>query len=144
MTEAPPPNQPGAPGPAQGPAQGPGPGPGPGPAPGPAQGPGPSGTYYQQPTGEDPGRTLGIVGLILSFFTALIGLIVSAIGLSKSRKAGFKNTPALIGVIIGAIGTVAVVIGIIVAVSVVGAAAAKCAELGPGTHQEGGVTYRCG
>lgn len=120
MTETPPPNQPP-----------------------PAQGPGPSGTYYQQPVAEDPGKTLGIVGLILSFFTALIGLIVSAIGLSKSRKAGFKNTPALIGVIIGALGTIGAVIAIIAIIAGASAIAQRCAELGPGTHESGGVTITC-
>jgi hypothetical protein len=100
--------------------------------------------YYQQPAAEDPGKTLGIVGLILSFFTALIGLIISAVALSKSRKAGFKNTPALVGIIIGALGTIGVIIAIIVSVAVIGAAAAKCAELGPGVHEQGGVIYTCG
>jgi hypothetical protein len=104
----------------------------------------PPGAPYQQTGAEDPGKTLGIVGLILSFFTALIGLIVSAIALSKSKKAGFKNTPALVGVIIGAIGTVIAIILIISTIALAGAAANKCAELGPGTHQEGGVTYTCG
>jgi hypothetical protein len=102
------------------------------------------GTYYQQPVAEDPGKTLGIVGLILSFFTALIGLIVSAIALNKSKKAGFKNTPALVGIIIGAIGTVFAVIAISLAIAAVVAAGQKCAELGPGVHQEGGVTITCG
>ncbi|HEY5785073.1 MAG TPA: hypothetical protein VIT65_09875, partial [Microlunatus sp.] len=54
---------------------------------------------YQQPYGaapaEDPGKTLGIIGLVLSFFTAIIGLIISIVALRKSKKAGFKNTPAL-------------------------------------------------
>lgn len=121
------------------------PGQGPGPSePPPGSGAAPSGTYYQQPAGEDPGKTLGIVGLILSFFTAIIGLIVSAVALNKSKKAGFKNTPALVGIIIGALGTIGAIIAIIFAVTVVGAVASKCAELGPGVHTEGGVTYRCG
>ncbi len=55
------------------------------------------------PSGDYPGKTLGIVGLILVFFTGLIGLIVSAIALNQSKKAGFKNTPAKVGVILGII-----------------------------------------
>ena len=110
----------------------------------PAPGQQAAGTYYQQPAAEDPGKTLGIVGLILSFFTALIGLIVSAVALNKSKKAGFKNTPALIGVIIGAIGTVFAVIAISLAIAGAVALGQKCAELGPGVHQEGGVTITCG
>lgn len=99
--------------------------------------------YTMSPPAGDPGRTLGIIGLILSFFTALIGMIVSLIALRQSKKAGFKNTPALVGVIIGAIGTV---IGIIVAIVVITALARfgqTCAELGPGAHDVNGVTITC-
>lgn len=52
-----------------------------------------------QPAG-DPGKTLGIVGLILAFLLPLIGLIVSIIAKSKSKKAGFKNGFALGGIIV--------------------------------------------
>ncbi|NQX35204.1 hypothetical protein [Herbiconiux sp. VKM Ac-2851] len=58
--------------------------------------PAPAGTDY-------PGKTLGIVGLIVAIFFNLIGLIISAIALSQSKKAGYKNTPALAGVIVGAV-----------------------------------------
>ena len=68
----------------------------------------------QQPTtGVDyPGKTLGIVGLILAIFFNLIGLIVSIIAFNQSKKAGYKNTPAKWGIIVGA---VLLVVGIIVA-----------------------------
>ena len=50
---------------------------------------------YQQPYGappaEDPGKTLGIVGLVLSFFTAIIGVIISIVALRKSKKAGSRT-----------------------------------------------------
>jgi hypothetical protein len=102
---------------------------------------------YQQPpppsSAEDPGKTLGIVGLVLSFFTTLIGMIISIVALRQSRKAGFSNTPAVIGIVVGAIGTLVATVLIIVAVVALGAVAAKCSQLGPGVHQEGGVTYTC-
>jgi hypothetical protein len=50
-----------------------------------------------------PGKTLGIVGLILAIFFSLIGLIVSIIAYSQSKSAGYKNTPAFVGIIIGAV-----------------------------------------
>ncbi|HLU63456.1 MAG TPA: hypothetical protein VKY66_02900 [Protaetiibacter sp.] len=53
------------------------------------------------PSGDYPGKTLGIVGLILVFVVTVVGLIVSAVALSQSKKAGFKNTPAKVGVILG-------------------------------------------
>jgi hypothetical protein len=76
----------------------------------------------QAPPGTDfPGKTLGIVGLIVAIFFNLIGLIISAIALNQSKKAGYKNTPALVGVIIGA---VLLVIGIIVGIIAIIAAVA--------------------
>lgn len=68
--------------------------------------PAPAGTDY-------PGKTLGIVGLIVAIFFNLIGLIISAIALNQSKKAGYKNTPALAGVIVGA---VLFVIGLIIGI----------------------------
>ena len=115
------------------------------------QGPPPQQGYpqqgYQQPYGagpaEDPGRTLGIIGLVLSFFTAVIGLIISIVALRKSKKAGFKNTPALIGIIVGVLSTVVALIIGIVSVIAVTAVLSQCAELGPGVHEVNGTTITC-
>jgi glucose uptake protein GlcU len=96
------------------------------------------------PQQQDPGKTLGIVGLVLSFFTALIGMIISIIAYRSSKKAGFKNGPALAGIIIGAVFTVGAIIGTIALVAVVSKVAADCSQLGPGVHVVTGVTYRCG
>ena len=71
-------------------------------------------TYQAPPpgaTGEDPGRTMGIVGLILAIFCNLIGLVVSIIAYNRSKTAGYKNNIALAGIIVGA---VLFVIGLIV------------------------------
>ncbi len=67
------------------------------PAPSPATTPGSATT---EPVGENPGKTLGIVGLVLAFLMPLIGLILSIIAKNKSKKAGFSNTPAVVGIII--------------------------------------------
>lgn len=81
----------------------------------------------QQPaTGVDyPGKTLGIVGLIVAIFFNVIGLIISAIAYSQSKKAGFKNTPALVGIIIGAVltglGILFAILAIVAAVAAVNA-----------------------
>ena len=63
-------------------------------------------TYQAPPpgaTGEDPGRTMGIVGLILAIFCNLIGLVVSIIAYNRSKNAGYKNNIALAGIIVGAV-----------------------------------------
>lgn len=53
------------------------------------------------PGATDPAKTMGIVGLILAIFCAVVGLVVSIIAFVKSRNAGFTNIPALIGIVIG-------------------------------------------
>lgn len=66
---------------------------------------------YQSPVGappvqggEDPGKTLAIIGLVLAFVgVQLVGLILSIIGRSKSKKAGFKNTIATVGIWLNAV-----------------------------------------
>lgn len=104
---------------------------------------------YQQPqqgapSGDFPGKTLGIVGLVLSLFTTIIGLIISIVALRQSKKAGFKNTPALVGVIIGIVTTVFAIIFGAIAIAGVVALLSQCAELGPGVHNVNGVTVTCG
>ncbi|CAA9317163.1 MAG: hypothetical protein AVDCRST_MAG61-2051 [uncultured Friedmanniella sp.] len=60
-------------------------------------GPYPSGA----PAGPLPGKTLGIVGLVLSIFCSLIGAVVSFIAYRQSAAAGWKNNVALAGIIVG-------------------------------------------
>ena len=69
----------------------------------------------QTPTpGTDyPGKTLGIVGLVLAIIFSLVGLIISIVALQQSKAAGYTNTPAKIGIIVGAI---LFVLGIIVSI----------------------------
>jgi hypothetical protein len=79
----------------------------------------------QAPVGVDyPGKTLGIVGLIVAIFANLIGLIISIIALNQSKKAGYKNTPALAGVIVGAVLFVLSIIAVILWVVFVASLAA--------------------
>jgi hypothetical protein len=83
----------------------------------------------QQPApGQDyPGKTLGVVGLVLAIFFNLIGLIISAVAYNQSKKAGYKNTPALVGLIIGAVllalGIIFAIISIVIAVAAVNSGA---------------------
>ncbi|WP_261164930.1 DUF4190 domain-containing protein [Microbacterium sp. Marseille-Q6965] len=71
--------------------------------------------YGQQAYTPDdyPGKTLGIVGLVFAFVFALAGLIISAIALNQSKQAGFKNTPAKIGLILSIVFLVISIIAII-------------------------------
>ena len=64
----------------------------------------PPGAYQPGPNsqaGPLPGKTLGIVGLVLAIFCSLIGAIVSFIAYRQSQAAGWKNNIALAGIIVG-------------------------------------------
>jgi len=87
-----------------------------------------------------PGKTLGIVALILAFFFQLVALILGIVALSQSRKAGASNLPAVFAIIVSIIGGI---IWILVIVGIV-TLFAQCGELGSGVHNVNGVTYTCG
>lgn len=68
----------------------------------------------QQPAAlpaDYPGKTLGLVGLILAIVVPLVGLILSIVAQNQSKAAGYPNQLAKIGVIIGAILLVLGIIG---------------------------------
>lgn len=98
---------------------------------------------FQPPATTYPGKTLGIVGLIASIPFNVIGLIISIVALVQSKKAGYRNTPAVVGIIIGAVLTLATVVVIIVVMVIAFSFVGNCAELGPGIHEVNGVAYTC-
>ncbi|KXO88296.1 hypothetical protein AXK56_13160 [Tsukamurella pulmonis] len=86
----------------------------------------PQGYGPPMPAGErvnDPDNTLAITGVVLSFFCALPGLIVSIVALNKSKRRGYKNTVAVVGVVLGGVLTAFAVLYLIFAV-IVGVSAA--------------------
>jgi uncharacterized membrane protein YidH (DUF202 family) len=60
-----------------------------------------------------PGKTLGLVGLILAIVAPVVGIIVRAVALSQSKKAGFENKLAKIGLIVGIVLTVVYIVAYI-------------------------------
>ncbi|GAB3160649.1 hypothetical protein GCM10027059_09090 [Myceligenerans halotolerans] len=109
--------------------------------------------YGQQPMAgaEDPGKTLGIVGLVLAFVFTLAGLIVSIIARNKSKAAGFDNAFAKWGIILSIVfmvlGVIFAIIAIVLAVNAGSAAVQSleefCAVSGPGVYEVNGVDYTC-
>jgi hypothetical protein len=93
---------------------------------------------------EDPGRTLGMVGLVLSIVASWIGLIISIVAMRRSKRAGFRNGLAKAGVIIGSITTALGLIGGGIAVVAAVHLASTCSDLGPGVHRVGSGTVTCG
>jgi hypothetical protein len=65
--------------------------------------------YGQPPYGQPKMNTLALVGFILSFFTAIVGLVLCIIGLSQINGSNGMQTGrglAIAGIVIGAIQTV--------------------------------------
>ena len=107
---------------------------------------------YQAPAPQ-PGKTMGIVGLILSClffipFASLVGVILSIVAFVQSRKARMSNGPALAGIIIGAVVfllTLLATIAIFVfAVDTASTFYEVCSERGPGTYFVDGEMIECG
>lgn len=78
----------------------------------------------------NPGKTLGIVGLILGivgfvvlFLGSIAGLIVSILGLNKSKKAGQKNGLAVAGIIVSIVALIANIFATIAIVAAISLAA---------------------
>lgn len=99
-----------------------------------------------------PGKTLGIVSLVLglvgffiiAFAAPIAGIITGVIAGRQSKAAGVKNTPAKAGLIISIVALVLQIIGVIIFAVVIGGVVSQCADLGPGVHEIDGMTYTCG
>lgn len=88
-----------------------------------------------------PGKTLGIVGLILAFVAPPLGLILSIVAKVQSRRVNVKNTPATVGIVIGIL---AIVGYILLIVTVVAGLAVGCSQYGPGEHTlDNGTVLTC-
>ncbi|MCA5893313.1 DUF4190 domain-containing protein [Isoptericola sp. NEAU-Y5] len=98
-----------------------------------------------QPQADNPGKTLGIVGLVLGFLgpLSLVGLVLSIVGMVKSRKAGRSNGVALAGIIVSALVLLGTIVLSVVVGTLLGHVVETCGDLGPGEHYVDGVTYTC-
>lgn len=120
----------------------------------PAAPPAPAAPAYSAPataTGEDPGRTLGIIALVFAFIFQLVGLIIGIVARNKSKAAGYKNGLATAAIWLS---IVFMVLGLIIGIAVIAGGAALfggvigqvaevCQELGSGVWEIDGVTYTC-
>jgi hypothetical protein len=100
------------------------------------------------PGGEDPGKTLGIVALVAVFFISILGLILGYVARGQSKKAGFKNTPAKIAIILGwiflVLSIIAGIIAIVLFAMAAGALAELCSGMDPGVYTtDTGVDITC-
>jgi hypothetical protein len=88
-------------------------------------------------------RTLAVLGLLLACIAGPVGFVVSLVALIRSRRAGEKNTVALVGMIVGLATTAAFVAGVIYFQAVFAGQTGVCAELGPGDHDGAFGTFTC-
>ena len=102
-----------------------------------------AGSPYPSAPVSPPGRVLSIVGLVLAFLAAPIGMILSIVAAVKLGKAGAPKGLAIAGIIVGAVITLLWIIGIIMFVTLFAGIIGTCAELGPGVWDVNGVTYTC-
>jgi hypothetical protein len=117
----------------------------PNPAPPAAYSSAPPPAYGAPAAGPVPGKTMGIVAFVLSFFAQPIALILGIIALVQSKKAGAKNGWAVAAIIISSVLLViGIIITIVVLAVVVPAATAEflrlCNEYGTGVHEINGTT----
>lgn len=104
---------------------------------------------YGAPAAVDPGKTMGIIALVAVFFISILGLILGYVARSQSKKAGFKNTPAKVAIILGWIFLVLTIIGTILAIVFFFAAAGAayqqmCDGMAPGVYETTtGVEVTC-
>jgi len=91
----------------------------------------------------DPDRRLAIVGLILSLVVPPVGAIVSSVVLIRARRARRVEPAAIGGFVIGIVGSLVFVAAVFYVMQVLAGTVGPCAELGPGTHQQGLFTYDC-
>lgn len=101
-------------------------------------------TKAVEPSDEDPGHTMSVAGLVLAIFMPLIGLVVSIIARSKSKKAGHKNGLALAGIIVSIVSLiVSIAVGALIVLGV-NKTLQFCDKNGPGTHTtDSGATIVC-
>lgn len=66
--------------------------------------------YGAAPGTPVPGKTLGIVAFVVSFFFNVIGLILGIVALVQSKKAGRGNGFAIAAIIIGSLSVILTII----------------------------------
>lgn len=107
--------------------------------------------YGAPADGPIPGKTMGIVAFVLSFFAQLIALILGIVALVQSRKAGHKNGFALAAIIISSVLLVLGIIALIVIFAIVIPLAVQgteqvidaCIAAGGGIVEVNGVPIDC-
>lgn len=74
------------------------------------------------PAGDYPGKTLGLVALIVSIFASVIGIILGFVARNQSKQAGYENPLAKWAIIVGFIMlAIGIIFGIVYSVVIASA-----------------------
>jgi hypothetical protein len=108
-------------------------------------------THPAAPVASDQSRSVGfIVGLlalIFAFTIPIVGAVMGGIAVAQARAGGYRNPLGMAGLILGIIFTVLIIVLVVVAIvlgiNLFSGVIDTCQQLGPGTHQQDGITYTC-
>lgn len=78
---------------------------------------GPPSQHYP-PTAIDPGKNMGIIGMVLAFVFPFVGIVLSITSRSKSVKAGYSGGLGLAGIIINSVAILLWSLSLIIAIVV--------------------------
>ena len=97
---------------------------------------------------QSVGFLIGLMALIFAFAIPLAGAVLGGIAVAQARAGGYRNPAGMAGLVLGVVFTMlitaAVVVFIVLGTDVFTDLLGICQQLGPGTHQQNGVTYTCG
>lgn len=88
-------------------------------------------------------RSLAVLGLILSCLAGPVGVAVSVVAQLRARRAGEKDTVAVVGIIVGLATTAAFIAGAVYFQAVFAGQTGVCADLGPGVHEGAFGSFTC-
>lgn len=97
---------------------------------------------------QSVGFLVGLLALIFAFAIPIVGAIMGGIAVAQARAGGYRNPLGMAGLVLGIVFTVLIIVAVVVAIvlgfNLFAGILDTCRELGPGTHQQDGVTYTCG
>jgi len=88
-------------------------------------------------------RSLAVLGLILACVSGPVGVVVSVVALLRARRAGEKDTAAVVGIVVGLATTAAFIAGVVYFQAVFAGQTGVCADLGPGVHEGAFGSFSC-
>jgi hypothetical protein len=94
---------------------------------------------------QDPGRTTGVVAIVVGFFVGIVGVFIGIVSLQRSRRVGLAGALGTAGIVVSILN---IVVGGAVGISYVRyevSLAQQCSLVGPGQYlTQSGDQVSCG